>query len=164
MEESDAESVLEDFGLSKKEVQVYLSLLRLGGSTVSRLAKETKINRITVYDVLKYLGSKGLVSSIDKNSKKYFSAADPKILINLLEEKKEKIKSILPQLEVQKKTVKEITKLEFYEGKSGMKVIMDDIIKTGVAVLSFGTRYKLSEFLKYYVPQFIKNRIKYGIK
>ena len=51
------EQALEDFGLSQKEVQVYLKLLRIGESTVSKLSKETGINRVTIYDILKYLSA-----------------------------------------------------------------------------------------------------------
>src|SRR3989338_9719622 len=96
------EQALEDFGLSQKEVQVYLKLLRIGESTVSKLSKETGINRVTIYDILKYLSAKGLVSSTVKNNVKVFSPANPKTILQILEERKNKITAVLDALEKEK--------------------------------------------------------------
>jgi len=158
------EQALEDFGLSQKEVQVYLKLLRIGESTVSKLSKETGINRVTIYDILKYLSAKGLVSSTVKNNVKVFSPANPKTILQILEERKNKITAVLDALEKEKEATIETPKLQFYEGKDGIKALMWDIIKTKKPLLSFSTEYGISKFLKYYVPDFVKSRVKAGVQ
>ena len=158
------EQALEDFGLSQKEVQVYLKLLRIGESTVSKLSKETGINRVTIYDILKYLSAKGLVSSTVKNNVKVFTPADPKTILQILEERKNKIATVLDALEKEKEITIETPRLEFYEGRDGMKALMWDIIKTKKPLLSFSTEYGVSQFLKYCVPNFVKDRVKAGIE
>ena len=46
-------SVLSKFGLSDKEIEVYLTLLSLGPAPVRKIAIESGVNRGTTYDILK---------------------------------------------------------------------------------------------------------------
>ncbi len=71
------EEILRDLGLTEKEIKVYLTSLSLGQSTVNAIAKKSQLNRVTCYDILKYLKEKGLVSYVIKSGVKYFEAAEP---------------------------------------------------------------------------------------
>ena len=53
---------LEQLGFSPKEIVVYLAILRLGKTTPAKIAKVTKLNRPTVYSVVKTLISKEVIS------------------------------------------------------------------------------------------------------
>lgn len=53
---------LEELGFSAKEIHVYLSVLRLGKTTPAKVSKITKLNRGTVYSVVKSLISKGVIA------------------------------------------------------------------------------------------------------
>ena len=107
------EEVLRDLGLSDKETQVYLTLLSFGQSAVNAIARKAKLNRVTTYDILKYLQEKGLVSYVVKSGVKYFEAAEPQKLLGDLQEKEDKVKSILPELEMLKQSLKEKPSIEF---------------------------------------------------
>lgn len=48
-------------GLKEKEVTVYLEIMRLGKASPAQIAKNTDINRATVYSVSKLLLKKGLI-------------------------------------------------------------------------------------------------------
>jgi len=103
---------LEKIGLTKSEIRVYLALLKLGQTTAGPIVDEAKVTRSKIYDILERLKNKGLVSYITKESTKYFSAADPKSLLDYLEEKekeiqddKESVKEILPELLLQQTLV-----------------------------------------------------------
>lgn len=52
---------LEKLGLNNKEITVYLALLATGRATPAELAKQTKINRATVYNLVKSLMAKEMV-------------------------------------------------------------------------------------------------------
>lgn len=69
---------LEELGLGKNEVKVYLALLKIGESKVNEIAKMSGIYRRTIYEALKGLVERGLVSHIIRGKKKYFTASDPK--------------------------------------------------------------------------------------
>ena len=53
---------LDKLGFSSKEIAVYLAILRIGKTTPAKLAKVTKLNRPTVYSVIKALISKGVIA------------------------------------------------------------------------------------------------------
>ncbi len=158
------EQILKEYGLSDKEAKVYLAALQLGSSTAHQIAKKSSSIRTTTYDVLKSLIEKGLVSYVIKNRMKYFESADPSKLISILEEKKKKIERLLPELNELKQSATEKPKVELYEGKEGIKTIMQDLLKTKKPVVSFSNTHNILSLLKFFVPQFIEQRKKAGIR
>ena len=95
--------ILKKLDFSEKESLVYLSILILSQATPANIAKDININKTTVYDILKILLEKDLVSKYKKSSKTYFNALDPERLLGYLErEKEEKIKIIDRQKELVK--------------------------------------------------------------
>ena len=51
----EIEFALKEYGLSQKEIQVYLSLLPLGCINLQKLGKKVDIPRTTIYNTLNYL-------------------------------------------------------------------------------------------------------------
>ena len=88
---------LTEYGLSDKEIRVYVALLPLGSVSLQEIAKRLSLPRTTVYNTLSYLSTKGLVSKITKKGITHFEAIDPKTLIDKLNENACPIRS--PQLE-----------------------------------------------------------------
>ena len=58
--------ILKNFGLSEKEIAIYLSLIELGPSSVREISNKSKVNRGTTYDILKALIALGIVSYYNK--------------------------------------------------------------------------------------------------
>ena len=58
--------VLEDLGLTKSEIKVYLSLLSLGPSSAGAILQKAKIQNSVLHFSLNNLIEKGLVSYIKK--------------------------------------------------------------------------------------------------
>jgi len=119
---------LRELNLDDNEIKVYLSCLSLGSSKVHEIAKKSNLIRTTAYGVLRSLSEKGLVSTILKENITYFQAAEPKHLIETLEEKKNKISLILPKLEEIKAYVSHVHKVQIFEGKEGLKTIFNDFV------------------------------------
>ncbi|MBI2130057.1 helix-turn-helix domain-containing protein, partial [Candidatus Woesearchaeota archaeon] len=90
--------VLEKIGLTRNQSEVYLALLKLGSATAQQIIKESGMHRSRVYDSLEKLQQLGLVSSVVKDYKRYFQAAKPEKLFEYVDEKKEAISQILPEL------------------------------------------------------------------
>jgi len=168
-------AIFKKLGLSDKEVAIYLSLLENGASSVRNLATLTNLNRGTTYDILKKLQDVGLVSFFHKNTKQNFVAEDPERILKLLTEREqdlkkaeEKIKDLIPELRSlqEKGGGKPTTK--FYEGKSGVKFILDDVLlsiknqadKNYYVYSAAGVR----EDVYGAYPDFNKKRIKNNIK
>ena len=155
--------ILEELNLSHKEIEVYLSLLMLGSQGATAIAKKSKLNRVTTYHLLKSLLEKGLVSYTIKGGIKSFQAADPKVILRTLKEREGRFSTIVPYLESIKESILEHPKVEIFEGKEGIKSIMDDLINAKQEIISVGSE-KLDEVVGFYFPHFIQRRIKEKIK
>lgn len=154
--------IIKEIGLNEKEANIYLELLKQKSATASKLAKLTKINRTTAYLELENLLELGLTNYTIKNSKRYYQPAPPKKLIEILETKKKKIKSILPKLESLNSNKEEI-KIETYEGKQGLKTFYQDILNNAKEALAFGTTGLAFEILEFEFPHFVKECMKKSI-
>jgi predicted DNA-binding transcriptional regulator len=86
------QEILKKIGFNDKEVEIYLEALRLGHSTPTRIAKNTGINRTTVYSVAKNLIQKGVLTEDIGQKYIYLIALPPEQLSSMLEKKKRKLK------------------------------------------------------------------------
>ena len=62
--------LIENFGLTETEVNIFLSLLEMSESTASEIAHRNSLNRTFTYDRIDKLVKKGLVSFFIKDDKK----------------------------------------------------------------------------------------------
>lgn len=122
------EQVLQEIGLTQNEIKVYISLLSLGESKTGEILKKSGLNSGKIYEILDSLQKKGMVSFVIKSGVKFFSPADPKRVIDYLEDKKENIEkqkkdygNILPDLMKKISAIKTESKIEVFEGIKGMK-------------------------------------------
>ena len=86
------QEILKKIGFNDKEVEIYLEALRLGRSTPVRIAKNTGINRTTVYSVAKSLIQKGVLTEDIGQKYIYLIALPPEQLANMLEKKRKRSK------------------------------------------------------------------------
>jgi len=151
---------LKEIDLTDNQANIYLALLELGPILASKIAEKTKINRSLTYTVLQELIEKGVVSYFIQNNKKFFKAAEPSKLLEILKEKEEKIKNIIPKLKQIKKPL-EKERVEVYKGKEGLKTVLDDILKNcGKEYFVIGGIGKSLEVLPYFIEGWHKRRIK----
>lgn len=164
-------SALIDLGLTDYEVTVYLTLLELGESLASKVAEKTRLNRTHTYDILESLITRGLVSYVIKNNRKYFKATHPNRLLESIKEKEkylkqqeENIKQLIPQLLSLKQPTEEKTKVEIFHGKEGIKTVYNDILRKAKEYYVLGATGKIAEIMQFYFPHHEKERIKKKIK
>ncbi|MFH1073257.1 MAG: helix-turn-helix domain-containing protein [Nanoarchaeota archaeon] len=152
---------LRKFGLSEKEAKTYLACLELGDALASDISLKSDIPRTLVYDILERLIELGLVSYVRKDNLKYFRAADPQELIRVLKEKEQAVKDILPTLEqLQKAKGMKRPKVELFEGREGMKTVMNDILRSKVKeFLAYGSSRSSFEIIPAFMEDWHKERI-----
>lgn len=154
---------LERLGLTKNESLIYLTLIELGKSQVWQLATKTKLHRRTIYDCLERLEDRGFVSYSIENGTKFFKAANPQKCINIIKETEDKLNKIIPELIEKFSSKKTKTEVTVFNGKEGLKSIMEDLLRTKpkkwFALTSSGKGPKL---LPYFIPRFHEMRIKNG--
>ncbi len=155
----DVLNELKELGLDDHEVRVYLACLALGRAKVNDISKKAELIRTTTYGILRSLQEKGLVSTITVEGIIFFQAATPKQLIELLEEKKEKITAILPKLEALRSVVPVAHKIELFEGLNGVKTVLNDLVAIpNQDVLLIGAGKKWMEFSNSYRAMYYRKK------
>lgn len=126
---------LEGIGLTRSEIIVYITLLKIGTSSTGGIVKKAKISSGKIYEILDKLIEKGLVSYILKNNVKFFSASEPYKIKDYIDKKKieieqkaKKIEKILPELKALKKSTEEEYSAEIHTGIDGFKTSLMSLV------------------------------------
>lgn len=128
---------LKNLGLSDNEAKVYMAMLELGLATVLEISAKAGVNRPTTYVQIESLKRRGLVSTQTKGKKQLFIAESPDQLEfviekerQAIEQKKEELKAILPELTSLFNLAGEKPQVRFFEGKEGILKIQGEFLKS----------------------------------
>lgn len=154
--------VLTDLGLKPQEAKVYLACLKLGQSTVGKIAQEAGVQRTFVYDILKELHEKGIVSSVLMRGKMHFSAVSVEQFKTIQQDKFKKFESLMPELKAFEMTVGDRPRVRFYEGIDGVFAALNDTLElpVGSELLAYATGTGLYEQEGERSNEYLKKRIK----
>jgi sugar-specific transcriptional regulator TrmB len=162
------EVILKNFGLSEKEIAVYLALIELGPSSVREISAKSKVNRGTSYDILKSLINLGVVSYYNKESKQYFIAEPPEKLLSAIDQKKESLDEVRSHIEQSLPLIKTLFEkqggrpsVKLYEGTKGIRQILEDVLQSGEKEYYLYSASKAEDRKSIYadMPDFSKKRI-----
>jgi len=164
MEEDKIIKNLIEYGLSAHEAAIYCSTLALEEATVDKIARHAGLNRTSSYPILERLMQMGLVGQGKKNKKTIFKAVRPEKLLNILEEKKEQITSILPDL----KNLFDISRgrpgVSFFTGAEGLKTVLSDILNEAKEVCILGEGESFINAIPGWIEAYLKKRAGKKIK
>lgn len=158
---------LEKTGLSPNEAKCYITLLKIGSASANEVSRKSGVHRVSVYDALRGLHEKGLVSQITKTSKLLFEASNPEKINELVEIKEaqlEEARSIVPELTNIFKSAKEKQEVHSFKNIVGIKTIFNEMLNSKTEILDFGAEYKIKEFLPYDYGKWDKERVKRKIR
>ena len=153
------------------ETDIYLDLFKHGESLASAIASRVKISRTYIYDSIQSLTSKGLITYVIKNNRKYFKALEPEKLLEYLNEQtikidsqKKGLKKLILELKKYKKPREEKPIVEVFEGKEGLKTILNDIVKTGKNAVGWGHTTKIRKHLpSWFIERYLEEREKKNV-
>ncbi len=151
-------------GLSKEEAKVYLTVLELGGSFASTIARKSNIPRVNCYYVLESLKDKGLITANLKGNVKFFVAEPPQVFVNQVEENFVRAKKILPELLSITNTLAFKPIIRSYEGIEGIKTILDQALEAKTEILGYTNLEELGNLLPDYLPGYLQKLVKKRIK
>jgi sugar-specific transcriptional regulator TrmB len=174
----DLQIFLEEFGLTEREIRLYLSLLKSGPNTIMNLSRETGVKRSTTHNNVEELIKKGLVSQTNYGERRMVVAEDPEKLKFLLEQKRWDVKKLEEKLPDVVNIINEMipegkansqVEIKYYTGVEGFKEVCDRSLNYAEGEILFITDlddwYKVytTEFDKgYYIPNRLKNNL--GLK
>ena len=167
---TELQEKLLDFGLSEKEAKVYISLLELGTSLVTDVAKKADINRSTAYVVLESLAKHGLVSITERKNIRLYTPAPPERLVQNLEERSRRAvelvgiaKSILPELKSFFSGTGPKPKIQFFEGTEGIKSAYEDTLTSREQIRAFASIESMHATLPGFFPDYYHRRAAKGV-
>ena len=162
--------VLQQIGLNKSEVKVYLTLLELGSSTTGPVMHHAKVSSSKIYGILSRLIEKGLVSSVVKSKTRHYQASAPESLLDYVKEKEielkkygEQIISLIPELKLKQRFLKNKQEAQVYLGWKGIMTgfnFMLENFKNGEDYIAFAQtpHEEESKEVKLFFAQYQKRR------
>ncbi len=158
---------LQKVGLSPNEAKCYIALLNLGSASANEISRKSGIHRVAVYDAIRGLREKGLVSQIVKANKMLFEAASPEKIEEIIKEQEERLENVRSQIPLLQKyfsSSKEKQEVHSFKGLAGIKTILQNMLKSKTEILDFGAEYRVKDLLKNYYMVWDRERLKNGIK
>ena len=123
--------ILEDLGFTNAEIKVYITLLELGTATAGPIIEKSGLQSSVVYMTLIKLGDKGLVSSVKYGKKRQYQASNPKHLVDYIEEKKERVERMLPQLLSKQTLAKQKPEVTVFRSIKGVRELLYELLDAG---------------------------------
>lgn len=144
------------YGLNKKETKLYLAALTLGLASVQELAQKSGLKRTTIYSFIDNLKNKGVIYEVRQRGKKYFTAAEPQQLAEMLYENSNLFRQAVEPLTRLHNIAAQRPQVIFYKGRAGFKQLWRDILSSGVKEYLIITSAK--EFLTFVNASYLKTK------
>ncbi len=159
-------SILEDLGLTGAEIKVFLTLLELGSSAAGKVVEKSGLQNAVVHRAFHSLAEKGLVTSVLEGKMRTYQGVSPRQLLGFIEEKKERLQKIIPELEAKQKFAQEKPKAILFQGIRGIKELLRLMLDTSSKnYCAYGGPKKANELLgDYFWESFHNHRINKGIR
>lgn len=151
---------LENCGLTRKQAKVYLALLELGPSPIQKISQRAVLSRSTVYEALRALQKKVLVSTFKKKKVNYFTAEEPQKIVKKARAKALALTKALPHLEALQYRAKSQPTVRFYQGKRGLQTVIEEMLEEPKEILAISSSEDIFNVLEDYFPRFVERRIK----
>lgn len=159
--------VLADVGLQDTEARFYLAALELGQASVRDVAAKADITRTNAYDVFARLLEQGLVTQVgDASSKSMMVAAEPPDRLGeLLEARRRKLESLLPELRSLHNRASGKPRVRFYQGLEGIKQVLNETLtvhdKRLCSILSMKDLFEVPG--RAWMDELVRRRIDSGV-
>lgn len=165
---------IELIGLSKRDKRIYEALLTMPDSSIRNIAEQTGVNRGSVYESIKALRSAGLVTYVDIGKQTRYSAQDPEVLHELINDRRRELSEMHNDVDSFIKAVGSTREsagvfqfASFYDGDEGLAAILRDILTTarrdGFSEYYSISSPRVSEYLYNSFRNFTRERIKQGL-
>ncbi len=123
--------ILEDIGLTPAEARLYLALLETGQARAGQLLEKSGLQNSVMHAALGGLQRQGLVSFQKEGRTRTYEACNPRLLLDLLDERKQKLKTLLSTMKPRHNRQTRNEAMVFY-GFNGFKAAHYQMIE-GVA-------------------------------
>lgn len=152
-------SVVKNIGLGEKEARVYLACLELGSSAVAEIARRSRVNRVTAYDVLEKLMKKGMANSFLKTGTRLYDATDPQVVAAEVKRRQHDFLKSLPDLRRLRGDAIH-PRIRYFEGLDGIKAIYEDTLSSKTEILNYSNSREIRDHWPNYDEEYVAKRVK----
>ena len=165
---------MSELGFTDRQTDLYLTLLKLGPSSIRDIAAAAGINRGSAYEELNRLRTLSLVPYFPQGKRRFFCAEPPEVLLRLAKERQNRTETAVDRLENDilpdlRRLIPEgsYTKVFHYEGDEGVEYFLRDILNTMAEESDKTYRVYSSRHIRHYLyrpfPGFTQARVKAGV-
>lgn len=122
---------LADAGLTNAEAKVYLAMVELGTSTAGPIIQRTNLQSSVVHMALINLMHKGFASSIKEGKKSHYQPANPRHILEYIDEKRDRLEKLIPKLTESMATAKDTPEVTTFRDIRGMKELLYELLEAG---------------------------------
>lgn len=152
-------NTLKQYGLTEKQAKIYLACLELGAASVQKISHKAGLARSTTYEILENLQQQGFVTTFRKKKSLHFTAEEPERLLALAKNKITTLEQALPELRAISGEARIRPTVRFYQGTSGMRIVLNEILEEAKELLAFNSVDDLFAILPEF-PKFVEKRKK----
>ncbi|MDF2379807.1 MAG: helix-turn-helix domain-containing protein [Candidatus Gracilibacteria bacterium] len=158
--------LLSNHGLSPKEAEVYLVLVRYGMSNAADIARKSNITRTLVYALIENLVQKGFIDKITRNRKTFFCAKEYDLFEKRAAQKLEESKELVETLR-NIQIVENKPEIRMYSGLEGVEQMLNTMLDESKE-LEYILQIRQEAHFDFVDPkkiigEFIEKRVKYRI-
>jgi len=158
--------LLKELGISDGEIKVYSAILNIGISSINKIHEKTGMERRNIYDILNKLIEKGFVSYNIEKGKKIYQCSSPKVLLERIKNKEEKLKELekqMPEISAVYENSKPSIMAQIYRGKDGIRTVFEDMLNYKENYFIGGGHY-IIKLLPHYWANYNQRRINLKVK
>lgn len=159
----DLRAVLHHIGFQGKEVDIYMTAVRLGMQPASVIAEKIGVNRVTTYSALKKLVERGLAHTTVKGGLQYFAVESPDNLLAYVGRKEEewhvlrsKLQTALASMQPEQTQFTAPLTAASYQGLEGCKTLFSLAFRAQKLVLVLNPQGKPAEYRQLWLDVFFR--------
>lgn len=162
MSKESINKLLEQLGLSKNEIKVYLALLKINTGLITDIANTANLPRQTVYRAIPSLIEKKLIHTSPKGKRQEYTASEPVKIKSLVDKLRFDVDELLPDLnDLYDNKTKTAPTTKVLTGSPGITYVLNDILSTlkhGGAYYRYSSIDNIDRTNKYLPKYFRRNR------
>jgi sugar-specific transcriptional regulator TrmB len=164
------QEILQNYGFTQLEAEIYSSLVENGKSSIDDMMDNTDLSRSSIYDGLEGLKEKNLVNHNKQGRKAYYSPKNPEKLHDFIEEKKREtelmnsqMETLIDQFQGAYSLAKNKPGVRFFEGKDGFKEALWDSLQVDGELYTIADLEAVEEHVNEINKEYVEERRKRDI-
>lgn len=164
---------LQELGYDKKEIEMYLQLLKIGPGRASTLAYQLAMPRTSAQNILGRLEQKELVTKSWQQNVAIFNPVHPDELKEMVEVKRRKkdlqyqkiledLNFIIPELK-EKTLSQKVPNVKFYKGLDGVRKVLFDTLKSKTELKDFANIDSMFQHVQEINDEYVAEREKTAV-